>query len=67
MKQDAIEMFEENEEFQAIWNNIIETFTRLKKVEDSVQNVSYAFNETGKSVLHSFHKLPSIQDTRMHV
>lgn len=52
LKQDAIEMFEENEAFQALWNNINETFTRLKKVEDSMQNVSYAFNETGKSVLH---------------
>lgn len=31
LKQDAIEMFEENEAFQALWNNINETFTRLKK------------------------------------
>lgn len=67
LKQDAIAMFEKNEAFQAIWNNINETSTRMKSVEDSVQNVSYAFNETGKSVLHSCHKLPSIQDTRMHV
>lgn len=52
LKQDVIEMFEENEAYQALWNNINETFTRLKKVEDSVQNVSYAFNETGKFVLH---------------
>lgn len=65
LKQDAIEMFEENEAFQALWNNINETITRLKKVEDSVHNVLYAFNETCKSVLHSCHKLPSIQDTRM--
>lgn len=67
LKQDAIELFEENEAFQALWNNINETSKRLKKVEDSVHNVSYAFNETGKFVLHSCHKLPSIQDTRMHV
>lgn len=67
LKQDAIEMFEENNAFQALWNNTNETFKRLKKVEDSVQNVSYAFNERCKSVLHSCHKLPSIQDTRMHV
>lgn len=65
MKQDAIELFEENEAFQALWNNINETSTRLKKVEDSVHNVTYAFNESGKSVLHSCHKLPLIQDTRM--
>lgn len=65
LKQDAIEKFEENETFQALWNNINETFTWLKKVEDSVHNVSYAFNETCKSVLRSCHKLPLIQDTRM--
>lgn len=52
LKQDVIEMFEENEAYQALWNNINKTFTRLKKVEDSVLNVSYAFNETGKFVLH---------------
>lgn len=67
LKQDAIELFEENEACQALWNNINETSKRLKKVEDSVHNESYAFNETGKFVLHSCHKLPSIQDTRMHV
>lgn len=39
LKQDVIEMFEENEAFQALWNNINETFTRLKKLEDSVHNV----------------------------
>lgn len=55
LKHDAIEMFKEQEEFQVLWNNINETFTRLKKVEDSVHNVSYAFNETGKSVLRSCH------------
>lgn len=52
LKQDVIEMFEENEAYQALWNNINKIFTRLKKVEDSVLNVSYAFNETGKFVLH---------------
>lgn len=31
IKHAAIEMFMENEEFQALWNNINETFTRLKK------------------------------------
>lgn len=41
----------ENEEFQALWNNINETFTRLKKVEDSEHNVSmFSFSKTGKSV-----------------
>lgn len=67
LKQDVIEMFEENEAFQALWNNINETFTRLKKLEDSVHNVSYAFHETGNFVLDSCHKLHSIQDTRMNV
>lgn len=67
LKQDVIEMFEENEAFQALWNNINETFTRLKKLEDSVHNVSYAFNERGNFVLDSCHKLHSIQDTRMNV
>lgn len=37
----------------------------VEKSEDSVHNVSYAFNETCKSVLRSCHKLPLIQDTRM--
>lgn len=58
LKHDAIEMFMEHEEFQALWNNINETSTRLKKVEGIVHNVSNAFNETGKSVLYSCHKLP---------
>lgn len=44
-------MFMENEEFQALWNNVNETFTRLKKVEDSEYNVSmFSFSKTGKSV-----------------
>lgn len=44
-------MFMENEEFQALWNNINKTSTRMKKVEDSVHNVSNAFSKTGKSVI----------------
>lgn len=52
LKHDAIEMFMQHEEFQALWNNINETSTRMKKVEDSLHNVSNAFSETGKFVLH---------------
>lgn len=44
-------MFMENEEFQALWNNINKTSTRMKKVEDSVHNVSNTFSKTGKSVI----------------
>lgn len=51
LKHDAIEMFEENGAFQALWNNINETSTRMKSVEDSLHNVSNAFSKTGKSVL----------------
>lgn len=51
LKQDAIEMFEENEAFQALWYNINETSTRMKSVEDSLHNVSNAFSKTGKAVL----------------